>query len=74
VLVLRRRAGESILIGDDIEIALLEVTPQTVKIGIKAPKNVTILRKELRVVEEQNRVAARELDLDRLTDSLDFLR
>jgi carbon storage regulator len=48
MLVLRRRAGESLLIGDDIEIEFLELGNQTVKVGITAPKEVCILRKELK--------------------------
>ena len=47
MLVLRRRAGEAILIGDDIEIEFLELSSQSVKVGIKAPKEICILRKEL---------------------------
>ena len=49
MLVIRRRAGESILIADDIEIEVLETTPTRVKLGIKAPKEVTVLRKEVRL-------------------------
>jgi carbon storage regulator len=59
MLVLRRRAGESVLIGDDIEIELLAVTQQGAKIGIRAPKEMIVLRKELKVTQEQNAQAAR---------------
>jgi carbon storage regulator len=59
MLVLRRRAGESILIGDDIEIEVLELNPQGAKIGIKAPRELVVLRKELKITEEQNALAAR---------------
>jgi carbon storage regulator len=62
MLVLRRRAGETLLIGDDIEIEILEVGAQGVKIGIRAPREITILRKELRLVEEQNQAAAAALE------------
>jgi carbon storage regulator len=58
MLVLRRRAGESVLIGDDIEVELLAVTPQGAKIGIRAPKDTIVLRKELKVVQQQNALAA----------------
>ena len=58
MLVLRRRAGECILIGDDIEIEFLEVTAQGVKIGIRAPREMVVLRKELKITEEQNARAA----------------
>lgn len=59
MLVLRRRAGESLLIGDDIEIELLELTSQGAKIGIRAPREMVVLRKELKITEEQNARAAR---------------
>ncbi len=59
MLVLRRKAGESVLIGDDIEIAVLELSGQGVKIGIRAPRETVVLRKELKVTQEQNAHAAR---------------
>ncbi len=58
MLVLRRRAGESFLIGDDIEVELLAVTPQGAKIGIRAPKETIVLRKELKITQDQNTQAA----------------
>jgi carbon storage regulator len=58
MLVLRRRAGESLLIGDEIEIQLLAVTAHGAKIGIRAPKDTVVLRKELRITQEQNARAA----------------
>lgn len=55
MLVLTRKKGESILIGDDIEVSILEIIGDSVKIGIKAPTEVGILRKELYVsVESMN--------------------
>ncbi|MCM3128291.1 carbon storage regulator CsrA [Paenibacillus provencensis] len=47
MLVLTRKKGESIIIGEDIEITLLAVDSETVKIGIKAPKNIDIYRNEV---------------------------
>ena len=47
MLVLSRKPGESIRIGDDIEISIVEVRGDTVRIGINAPRNITILRQEL---------------------------
>jgi carbon storage regulator len=61
MLVLRRRAGESLFIGDDIEIEILAVTSQGAKIGIRAPRETVILRKELRLTQQQNEAAARSL-------------
>jgi carbon storage regulator len=47
MLILNRREGESIKIGDDIEIEVVSVSGNSVKIGINAPQEVSILRKEL---------------------------
>ena len=58
MLVLRRRPGECVLIGDEIEIEVLAVTHQGAKIGIRAPKSTIVLRKELRITQEQNAQAA----------------
>ena len=74
MLVIRRRAGESILIADDIEIEVLEITPTRVKLGIRAPKSVSVLRKEVRLTEEQNRAAAQAISLDLLTPFLSQLQ
>jgi carbon storage regulator len=50
-----------VLIGDEIEVEILETTPSQVKLGIRAPRTVPVLRKEIQVTLEQNRAAAREL-------------
>lgn len=47
MLVLSRKSNETIKIGDDIEIRILEVKGDTVRIGIEAPKSIDILRGEL---------------------------
>ncbi len=47
MLVLSRKTNETIKIGDDIEIRILEVKGDTIRIGIEAPKSVDILRGEL---------------------------
>ena len=59
MLVMRRRAGESLLIGDDIEIEILEVGPTRVKLGIVAPASRTIIRKEVILTRSENLTAAR---------------
>jgi carbon storage regulator len=58
MLVIRRRAGESFRIGDDIEIEILESTGGQVKIGIRAPREVPVLRNEVFLTNQQNRSAA----------------
>lgn len=55
MLVLKRKAGEKILIGDDIVITILDNRGDGVRIGIDAPRGVRILRDEvLRAVEDSN--------------------
>lgn len=63
MLVLTRKKGETILIGDDIEICILEVTNDSVKIGITAPKEVGILRKELYVSVENMNINAEQSEI-----------
>ncbi|KGM97006.1 carbon storage regulator [Clostridium novyi A str. 4552] len=58
MLVVKRKKGESILIGDNIEINIVNIDNGAVKIAIEAPKEVTILRKELyKEVQEENKNA-----------------
>ena len=47
MLVLTRKAGESIVIGDNIEITVIETKGDQIKLGIKAPKDIDIHRKEI---------------------------
>ncbi len=58
MLILTRRSGEAISIGSDVELTVLEVSGDHVRLGIQAPRNVPVLRKELRdEVEQENRLA-----------------
>lgn len=47
MLILTRKAGETVLIGDDISITVLNIRGNQVKIGIEAPKDVTVHREEI---------------------------
>ncbi|RKP47254.1 carbon storage regulator [Cohnella endophytica] len=59
MLILSRKAGQSILIGNNIEIIVTAVDGDQVKIGINAPPEIVILRKEvLDSIEQSNREAA----------------
>lgn len=59
MLALSRKVNESIIIGNDIEITVLEVKGDQIKIGINAPKSVPIYRKEIYLqIQEANREAA----------------
>ena len=70
MLVIRRRPGESLLIGEDVEIEILETTSSQVKLGIRAPRSIPVLRKEIHLTREQNRESARGI----LPDAMERLR
>lgn len=65
MLALARKLNESIMIGNDIEVTLLEIKGDQIKIGISAPKNVPIYRKEIYLqIQESNKEAANgEIDV-----------
>ncbi len=70
MLILNRKPGESIIIGEDIEITVLEVEENRVKIGIDAPRDINILRKEIYIdIREENK---KSLEIDK--DVLDILK
>jgi carbon storage regulator len=59
MLVLARKKGESIIISEDIEITILAVDGDNVKIGVSAPKHVNIHRKEIYMaIQESNKEAS----------------
>lgn len=69
MLILSRKKGESIIIDGNIEIKVLEIQDGKVQIGIDAPKNVDIFRKELyKSIQEENIQAANiKLDMDQVS-------
>lgn len=64
MLILNRKPGESIMINGNIEIRILEMADGKLKIGIEAPRNVNILRKEVfdQVVEENKNAIGEDYD------------
>ena len=65
MLVITRRKDESLLIGDDIEIKIVKVEDGRVRLAISAPRDITILRKEVfeRVKEENKEAISGNLDI-----------
>ena len=60
MLILTRKLGESIKIGDQIKVTILEIHGNQVRIGIEAPKDTKIFREEVYAkIMEENRLAAR---------------
>lgn len=66
MLVITRKQGESILIGDDIEISVSKIEDGMVKIAIQAPREMSILRKELYKEVESENIEATKVNLDLL--------
>lgn len=60
MLILQRKAGESLLIGEDIEVSILSVDSGRVRIAIDAPKHIAILRSELKRAAATNHEAAEQ--------------
>lgn len=64
MLILNRKIGESIILDDTIEIKILDIQEGRIKIGVEAPRDVSILRKEVydEVIEENKK--SLEVDID----------
>jgi carbon storage regulator len=58
VLVLTRKSNQSIMIGDDIEVSVLSIMGEKVRIGIQAPRDIPVFRKEVWLEIQQSRAAA----------------
>jgi carbon storage regulator len=54
MLVITRKISESIFIDENVEIVVLELAKDKVKLGVKAPRNVKIMRSELKAAENTN--------------------
>ena len=59
MLVITRKSGERICLGDDITITVMEISGSTVRLGIEAPRSLPVYRAEIyAAVKEENRAAA----------------
>lgn len=74
MLVITRKNDESLVIGDNIEITILEISNGKVKIGINAPNDIKIIRKEIidsiRQTNIDSTVDAEKIDLDELINKI----
>jgi len=65
MLALTRKKGESIIIGDEIEVVVLSVQGEQVKLGVRAPRSVSVHRREIYdQIKESNKESAKSADLD----------
>ena len=64
MLVVTRKTEESVIIADNIEITVLEVAKDRVKLGISAPKDIKIIRNELRNAQETNMESSKAVPKD----------
>ena len=62
MLIIRRKPGDRLLIAGNIEIEVLDARQNSVKLGIKAPESIAIVRQEAQVARESNLKAARTAD------------
>ena len=59
MLIITRRAGEKLMIGEDVVVEILEIVGNQVRVGIQAPQSVRVYREEIwMAVKEENRAAA----------------
>ena len=69
MLALSRKRDEAVIINDDIEITIIEIKGDQVKIGISAPKSVPIYRKEVYMqIQNANKEAAQSVDIKNIKE------
>jgi carbon storage regulator len=71
MLVLTRKGNQSIMIGDDIEVSVLAIMGEKVRIGIAAPRDIPVFRKEVYLEIQQGREGEEDGEVD---DELDRLK
>ena len=69
MLILARKHNESIMVGDDIEIVVLEIKGEQIKLGVKAPDNIRVYRGEVyKEIQIENREAAANIKKEQLSE------
>ena len=74
MLVLTRKSNQSIMIGDDIEVSVLSIMGEKVRIGIQAPRSVPVFRKEVYVEIHQEDAEKSESDRVEVDEALERLK
>jgi carbon storage regulator len=72
MLVLTRKSNQSIMIGDEIEVSVLAIMGEKVRIGIEAPRSIPVFRKEVYLEIQQDK--PREEDRKEVDEALDKLK
>ncbi len=72
MLVLTRKRNESIMIGDSVEVSVIEVKGDQVKLGIKAPKDIKVHRKEVYLAIQKENIDASKSSVEKIGDIGDF--
>lgn len=62
MLMMARREGETILIGDDIEVVIAHIGRTRVRVGIRAPKDLAVMAREVKLVRDENLAASNRSD------------
>jgi carbon storage regulator len=70
LLVLTRKSNQSIMIGDDIEVSVLSIMGEKVRIGIQAPRTIPVFRKEVYLEIQQEKAAGTRGEVDQALEEL----
>lgn len=70
MLIITRRPGEKLMVGDDVVIEVIEVSGSSVRIGIAAPKSIPVYREEIYTAVKEENAAAASADAAQLPDDL----
>lgn len=74
MLVLSRKTKESVIIGDDIEIIVIEIKGEQVKLGIRAPRSISVHRKEVYQAIQEANLEASQSDAKTLSGLAEVIR
>ena len=70
MLVLTRKSNQSIMIGDEIEVSVLAIMGEKVRIGIQAPRSIPVFRKEVYLEIQQEKAAGSRAEVDEALEKL----